>query len=169
MTWVATAMAMFAFGIYLTKPFGSRSRNTLATLSFVALSCTCAMSAFIRLNGEYFAVTKIPTEKIKAFTWMPTLFVILFFVHLQLMPGDILLQANWLQSRMKHKLGTGKEGLKEGKMEDKDQNESRMQKPRVCLIPLQTSEWNAKCPGWLFAFVQWYRGLVWKASLYTLH
>jgi len=169
MTWVATATALFAFGIYLTKPFGSRSRNTLGTLTFVALSCTCAISALLRLNSKHFAVTKIPTEKIKDFTWMPTLFVILFFVHLQLMPGDILLQANWLQSSMKHKLGAGKEGLKEGKMEDKDRDESRMLKPRVCLIPIQTPEWNAKCPAWLSAFVQWYRGLVWKASLYTLH
>ena len=169
MTWVATAMAIFAFGVHLTKPFGSRSRNTLAILSFVALSCTCAMCAFVRLNGEDFDVIKIPTGQIKNFTWVPTIFVILFFVHLQLMPGDILLQANWLQSSMKQKLGAGKEGLEEGNMEDKDQDESRMQKPRVCSMPLQTSEWNAKCPGWLSASVQWYRSLVWKAFLYTLH
>ena len=156
MTWVATAMAACAFGVHLTKPFGSRSRNMLSILSFGALSGTCAMCALPRLNGDF---GKIPPSVFKILQFMPTVLLLLFFVHLQLMPGDILLRANGLQADMKRQLGASK-----GKTEKKDPDKSlaTTHSPLClpCQVSLPTSQWNVKwCPEWWLAFIQWYRGL----------
>eukprot|EP00435_Cladocopium_sp_Y103_P070788 s448_g36.t1 len=175
MTWVATAMAASAFGIRIAKPFGSQSRNDLATLCFGALFFTSITSALLCLDTGAIGVINIAEDKFKVFvrglTLLPTLVVFLFFLHLQLMPGDIMLQASWLQTTMKERLRVDEEGkmIEKGDQDDQDDQDKKEMKmgestrEKTCpfVVPLETSEWNvAWCPKWCSTMVNRYRGLV---------
>lgn len=174
MTWIATAMAASAFGIRIAKPFSSQSRNDLATLCFGALFFTSITSALLCLDTGAIGVINIPEDEFKAFvkrlTLLPALVVFLFFLHLQLMPGDIMLQANWLQTTMKELLRVDEEGkmIEKGEQDDQDDQdkketkvvESTKEKTCPLVVPLKTSEWNIVwCPQWCSTMVNRYRGM----------
>ena len=172
MTWIATAMAAAAFGIRIAKPFGSQSRNDLATLCFAALFFTSITSALLCLDAGATGVINMPEDEFKAFvkglTLLPALVVFLFFLHLQLMPGDIMLQANWLQITMKERLRVDEEGkmIEKGPQDDQDDQDKKEMmgestKEKTCpfVVPLQTSEWNVGCPQWCSTMVNRYRGV----------
>eukprot|EP00913_Durusdinium_trenchii_P008302 g7799.t1 len=140
MHWIAAALAATTSGIVIAKPFGSKSRNDLATVCFGALSCTAGL---LCING--FSVLQ----------FVPSVVVALFFLHLQLMPGDIMLQTHWLQAEMREQLGVSEDQPDEMKdtKEDNENGKTRDHKERMPTelpleLPLQTSEWNAGCPAW---------------------
>ncbi|CAK8995293.1 unnamed protein product [Durusdinium trenchii] len=151
MHWIAAALAATTSGIVIAKPFGSKSRNDLATVCFGALSCTAGL---LCING--FSVLQ----------FVPSVVVALFFLHLQLMPGDIMLQTHWLQAEMREQLGVSEDQPDEMKdtKEDNENGKTRDHKERMPTelpleLPLQTSEWNAGCPAWCSELVMQYRGL----------
>lgn len=184
--WIAAAMATASFGIHITKPFGSQSRNNLATVCFGALSCSALAAApLCRVVGEI-DLTIIPEAVFKACVLLPGAFVFLFFLHLQVMPGDVLLQANRLQVDLKRSLGVNEEGHLEDKMgegenderdqdelhekrsEDFDKSEASKKPPestescvlplKPCVLQLQTPEYQ-RWNAKNARFVEQYRGL----------
>jgi len=146
----------------------------LATLCFGALFFTSITSALLCLDTGAIGVINIPEDEFKAFvkrlTLLPALVVFLFFLHLQLMPGDIMLQANWLQTTMKELLRVDEEGkmIEKGEQDDQDDQdkketkvvESTKEKTCPLVVPLKTSEWNIVwCPQWCSTMVNRYRGM----------
>eukprot|EP00438_Fugacium_kawagutii_P007819 Skav212598 [mRNA] locus=scaffold2176:16491:17066:- [translate_table: standard] len=178
-------MGATSFGIHITRPFGSQSRNNLATVCFGALSCSALAAApLCRIVGEI-NVTIIPPAVFEVCVLLPAAFVFLFFLHLQVMPGDVLLQANRLQADLKRSLGVNEEGHldKMGKNDDeKDQDEIHEEKEsedfekseaakkppestESCVLPLKPSVLQLQTPEYQAfnaknaKFIEQYRGL----------
>lgn len=158
-------------GISVIKPFGSRSRNDLATVCFGALFITSLACVALCLNEDAAKVINLPPQVFNSTKWIfkvisivPTVMVFLFFLHLQLMPGDILLQANLIQGEMKKCLGANEEGKVEGTDRDdetgkKQEEDEEVSSEKPCVVPLQQPVLLRQTPEWTVKFVEWYRSL----------
>lgn len=156
-------------GISVIKPFGSRSRNDLATVCFGALFITSLACVALCLNRDSAKVINLQPEVFKrifkVLSIVPTVMVLLFFLHLQLMPGDILLQANLIQGEMKKCLGANEEGKVEEKNEQDDERgkkreeDEEVSSEKPCAVPLQQPVLLRQTPEWTVKFVEWYRSL----------
>ena len=148
MMWVATILAATVVFILFAQPYGSRSRNDLAAASYAALCGTATMILWV--------------DKMKAFVYIPCLLLGVFFIHLQLMPGDIILQTYWLHKKMKEALGC----IKQEKLEDPSSSKSseHLEKQEVPFpLDLETREHRfsfMSCPAWCSWLVDKYREVV---------
>lgn len=165
LTWIAIVMLATTVGISVIKPFGSRSRNDLATVCFGALFITSLACVALCVNGDEAKVIDLPPEIFKVLSIVPTVMVFLFFLHLQLMPGDILLQANLIQGEMKKCLGANEEGKVEEKTDQDDETGKKQEEDeevsseKACVVPLQQPVLLRQPPEWTVKFVEWYRSL----------
>ena len=169
LTWIAIVMLATTVGISVIKPFGSRSRNDLATVCFGALFITSLACVALCLNRDSAKVINLQPEVFKrifkVLSIVPTVMVFLFFLHLQLMPGDILLQANLIQGEMKKCLGANEEGKVEEKNEQDDERgkkreeDEEVSSEKPCAVPLQQPVLLRQTPEWTVKFVEWYRSL----------
>jgi len=170
LTWIAIVMLAATVGISVTKPFGSRSRNDLATVCFGALFITSLACVALCLNRDAEQVINLQPEVFKGIfkvlSIVPTVMVFLFFIHLQLMPGDILLQTNLIQGEMKKCLGANEEGKVEEKNDQDDERgkkreeDEEVSSEKPCVVPLQQPVLLRQTPEWTVKFVEWYRSLV---------
>lgn len=95
--WLAGILWAVSFGIFIAKPYGSRSRNELAAACYAALGFTSLLFFMVDL------------EELRPPKWMiylPSLVLAFYFAHLQLMPGDVTLQAAPLRQKMEKTLST---------------------------------------------------------------
>ena len=97
MGWLAGILWAASFGIFIAKPYGSRSRNALAAACYAALGFTALL---------FFMVDSAEEERRppKWMTNLPSLLLAVYFAHLQLMPGDVTLQAAPLRQKMEKTL-----------------------------------------------------------------
>lgn len=166
LTWIAIVMLATTVGISVIKPFGSRSRNDLATVCFGALFITSLACVALCVSGGEAKVIDLPPKIFEVLSIVPTVMVFLFFLHLQLMPGDILLQANLIQGEMKKCLGANEEGKVEEKTDQEDETGKKQEEDeevsseKPCVVPLQQPVLLRQTPEWTVKFVEWYRSLV---------
>ncbi|CAE7798923.1 unnamed protein product [Symbiodinium sp. CCMP2456] len=84
-----TLRFLVGWGIFSTKPYGSRSRNNLAAVCYISLSLfTFSMWIANAMSGEPAAAASARIAGMGA-----AMCPFLYGLHLHLMPGDVALQA----------------------------------------------------------------------------
>ena len=92
--WTVAVLLLAGGGIYKFKVYGSRSRNEFGAVIYTSLAAV----ALIFL-GEAWAQSEPMASAARALKMAAVAAPVLLFLHLQLMPGDIVLQANGTRSR----------------------------------------------------------------------